>query len=76
MSFSHDDELLIEKFRAVLAGPDGPLFIQILEAFYQRGGPRDEYFTPEDLLDFQEGFDQIRQGDYLDWEDFKRDHQL
>ncbi|MDD3581027.1 MAG: hypothetical protein PHW74_08400 [Desulfobacca sp.] len=71
-----DDDLLIEKFRAVLAGPEGTLFIQILEAFYQQGGHREEYFTPEDLLDFQEGFDQIKQGEYLDWEDFKRENEL
>lgn len=39
------------------------LFLQILEAFYQRGEHGKEYFSPEDLADIQEEMEEIRRGE-------------
>jgi hypothetical protein len=36
----------------------------------------EEYFSPEDLAEIEEGFAQIRRGEYEDWEDFKKRHSL
>ena len=35
-----------------------------------------EYFSPEDLAEIEEGFDEIGPGEYIDWEDFKKKHDL
>lgn len=37
---------------------------------------RKEYFSQEDLAEIEEGFVQIRQGQYVTWEDFKQRHCL
>jgi len=36
----------------------------------------EEYFSPEDLAEIEEGFAQIRRGDYVDWDEFKQRHGL
>jgi len=36
----------------------------------------EEYFSPEDLAEIEEGFAQIRRGEYVTWEDFKQRHGL
>jgi hypothetical protein len=35
-----------------------------------------EYFSPKDLAKIEEGFAQIRRGQYVTWEDFKQRHGL
>jgi hypothetical protein len=35
-----------------------------------------EYFSPADLSEIEEGFAQIRRGQYVTWEDFKQRHGL
>ena len=35
-----------------------------------------EYFSPEDLAEIEEGFAEIASGEYIDWEDFKKKHDL
>lgn len=37
---------------------------------------REEDFSPEDLAEIEEGFAQIRRGEYVAWEDFKQRHGL
>jgi hypothetical protein len=36
----------------------------------------EEYFSQEDLAEIEEGFTQIRRGEYVAWEDFKQRHGL
>ena len=36
----------------------------------------EEYFSPEDLAEIEEGFSQIRRGEYVIWEEFKQRHGL
>lgn len=36
----------------------------------------EEYFSPEDLAEIEEGFAQIRRGEYLIWEEFKKRYGL
>lgn len=35
-----------------------------------------EYFSPEDLAEIEGGFAQIRRGEYVIWEEFKKRHGL
>lgn len=35
-----------------------------------------EYFSPEDLAEIEEGFAQIRRGEYAVWDEFKERHGL
>ena len=35
-----------------------------------------EYFSPEDMAEIEEGFAEIRRGETIDWEDFKKKHDL
>jgi len=39
-------------------------------------GEGEEYFSPEDMAEIEEGFAQIRRGEYMDWDEFKRSHGL
>jgi len=36
----------------------------------------EEYFTPEDLAEIEEGFAQIRRGEVVNWDEFKKRHGL
>jgi hypothetical protein len=36
----------------------------------------EEYFSPEDLAEIEEGLAQIRRGEYVIWEEFKQRHGL
>lgn len=36
----------------------------------------EEYFTSEDLAEIEEGFAQIRRGEVVNWDEFKKRHSL
>lgn len=36
----------------------------------------EEYFSSEDLAEIEEGFAQIRRGEVINWDDFKKRHNL
>jgi predicted transcriptional regulator len=36
----------------------------------------EEYFSSEDLAEIDEGFAQIRRGEVVNWDDFKKRHNL
>jgi hypothetical protein len=36
----------------------------------------EEYFSPEDIAEIEGGFAQIKRGEYVIWEEFKRRHGL
>jgi hypothetical protein len=60
---------IFNKIKAIVKGPQGELFAQIVDSFYEQ--VEDEYFSPEDLADIQSGLDEIKRGEYLAWEDCK-----
>ncbi len=65
---------LVAKVKAVVQGPHGELFTQIVEDFYEQ--ITEEYFSTEDLADIREGLEEIRRGEYISWEECKRKHGL
>jgi hypothetical protein len=60
---------IFNKIKAIVKGPQGELFAQIVDSFYEQ--VEDEYFSPEDLADIQSGLDEIKRGEHLAWEDCK-----
>jgi hypothetical protein len=73
MEIAMDD--LFEKVRAVVNSPQHrELFAKIVENFYEQ--VTEEYFSPEDLADIEEGIEEIRQGKCIPWEECKRKHGL
>jgi len=36
----------------------------------------EEYFSPEDLAEIEEGFAQIKRGEHVEWDEFKKRHGL
>jgi len=67
-------DVLVSKVKAVAKSPQGELFAKIVDTFYEQIG--EEYFSPEDLADIQEGLEEIKRGEYLSWEECKRKHGL
>jgi hypothetical protein len=65
---------LVAKVKAITESPQGELFVKIVESFLEHLEP--EYFSPEDLADIQEGVEDIRQGRYLDLEDYRQGKRL
>lgn len=61
---------LMSKVKAVAKSPQGELFTRIVDTFYEQ--IEEEYFSPEDLADIQEGLEEIKRGEYLSWEECKR----
>jgi hypothetical protein len=72
-----ETEVVFEKFRKVLSGPDNDLFSKILDNFYDR--LEEEYFSPEDLAEIEEAEAAIRWGDrsqFISLEEYERKHGL
>ncbi|MFZ2090088.1 MAG: hypothetical protein WAU47_16075 [Desulfobaccales bacterium] len=65
---------LVAKVKAISEGPQGELFAKIVESFWENLEP--EYFSPEDLADIDEGMEDIRQGRYLDLEEYRQGKRL
>ena len=61
---------LVAKVKAISESPQGELFVKIVDSFYEHLEP--EYFSPEDLADIHEGLKDIRQGRYLDLEEYRQ----
>jgi hypothetical protein len=71
------DELL-EKVRAIAASSRGDLLRQIVEFMYERveGEYDDELLTAEDLEAMERGREDIRQGRYVNLEEFEKKFSL
>ena len=65
---------LVAKVKAVAKGPQGELFAKIVDTFFEQ--IEEEYFSPEDLADIQEGLEDIKQGKYLTLEEYRRGKRL
>jgi len=72
MKMAPDD--LMSKIKTIMASHQGELFAQIVESFYEQIG--EEYFSPEDLADIQEGRKEIQRGEVIPWEECKTKHGL
>lgn len=60
---------LVFKVKVVAKGPQGELFAKIVDTFFEQ--IEEEYFSPEDLADIQEGLEDIKQGNYLTLEEYR-----
>lgn len=65
---------IVEKVKVIVKGPHGALFSKVVESFFEQTEPED--FSPEDLVDIQEGLEDIRQGRYLTLEEYRRGKRL
>jgi predicted transcriptional regulator len=72
MNTALDD--LVTKVKAIAQGPDGELFKEIVDTFFDR--MEEEYFSPEDLAEIEEGFAQIRRGECLTLEEYRQGKRL
>ncbi len=71
------DQELLDKVKAITAGPDKELFLRIVDTFYERMEEYDtEPLTPEEMAMIRESQAEIRRGETGDWEDFKRKRNL
>jgi len=59
---------LFIKVKAVAQSPHGELFARIVDNFYEQ--ITEEYFSPEDLAEIEEGFAQIRRGECVTMEEY------
>jgi len=64
-SFLND---LLIKVKAVAQSSHAELFAKIVDGFYEQ--ITEEYFSPEDLAEIEEGFAQIRRGEYVTLEEY------
>lgn len=71
MEAAIDKEQLLAKVEAIAQGPDKELFGKLVDSFFER--LEGEYFSPEDLAHIEAGFEEIRQGKTVRWEDLKRE---
>jgi len=68
------DHELIEKFKAVLQGPDADLLIRFVDLLYRRDEAfDDEPLTPEDWAAIREGQEAIRQGNFISLEELEKE---
>jgi predicted transcriptional regulator len=65
---------LVAKVRAITEGPQGELFVKIVDNFFEHLEP--EYFSSEDLADIEEGLEDIRQGKCLTLEEYRQGKRL
>ncbi len=65
---------IVDKVKAIVRGPQGDLFLKVVESFYEQAEP--EHFSPEDLADIQEGIEDIRQGRCLTLEEYRKGKRL
>lgn len=61
---------LLAKVKAVAQSPHGELFARIVDDFYDQ--ITEEYFSPEDLAEIEEGFEQISRGEYVTLEELEK----
>jgi hypothetical protein len=77
MEAAADNELL-DKFRAVVQGPDRELLEKLLDVLYERIG--EEYDTeplsPEEMEMITESEEQFERGEYLTLEEYRRGKRL
>jgi hypothetical protein len=65
---------LVAKVKAITEGPQGELFVKIVDNFFEQLEP--EYFSSEDLADIEEGLEDIRQGKCLTLEEYRQGKRL
>lgn len=71
------DQEFIEKISVLVQGPSGELLREFVDFLYERQTGIDaEPLAPEELAMVQESKEQLRQGQTVAWEDFKRRHSL
>ena len=63
-------EDLLAKVKTVVQSQHGELFARIVEEFYEQ--VTKEHFSPEDLAEIEEGFAQIRRGEYVTLEELEK----
>lgn len=61
---------LVAKVKTVAQSSHGELFARIVDGFYEQITA--EYFYPEDLAEIEEGFAQIRRGEYVTLEELEK----
>jgi predicted transcriptional regulator len=64
-------EDLMVKVKAVAQSSHAELFARIVDGFYEQITA--EYFSPEDLAEIEEGFAQIRRGEYVTLEELEKE---
>ena len=62
---------LVAKVKAVAQSSHAELFARIVDDFYEQ--ITEEYFAPEDLAEIEEGFAQIRRGEYVTLEEMEKE---
>ena len=62
---------LVAKVKAVAQNSHAELFARIVDGFYEQ--ITEEYFAPEDLAEIEEGFAQIRRGEYVTLEEMEKE---
>jgi predicted transcriptional regulator len=62
---------LMGKVKAVAQSSHAELFARIVDGFYEQ--ITTEYFSPEDLAEIEEGFAQIRRGEYVTLEEMEKE---
>ena len=67
-------EDLLAKVKTVAQSQHGELFTRIVEEFYDQ--VTEEYFSPEDLAEIEEGFAQIKRGEYVTLEELEKKLEL
>ena len=63
-------EDLLTKVKTVAQSQHGELFARIVDEFYDQ--VTEEYFSPEDLAEIEEGFAQIKRGEYVTLEELEQ----
>ena len=70
----HIDRELIDKFKAVLQGPDADLLIRFVDLLYHRDeGYDDEPLTEEDWAAIRQGKEEIQRGEYVSMEELEKE---
>lgn len=64
-------EELMAKVKVVAQSQHAELFSKIVDDFFEQ--ITEEYFSPEDLAEIEEGFAQIRRGKYVTLEKLEKD---
>ena len=65
-----DLEDLLAKVKTVAQSQHGELFARIVDEFYDQ--VTEEYFSPEDMAEIEEGFAQIRRGECVTLEELEK----
>jgi len=70
------DADLLDKIQVIEQGRHRDLLRELIDILYQQELKEEEYFSPEDLDEIEAGFEEIRRGESVSWEAFKRKHSL